>query len=105
MESIFSATFIVTLLAAGVRMAIPILLRSSNPQIIAVDEITQGEDLSAMACVANCGVSFLATIHAADREELLRKPLFAALMEMSVFERGIRISCSEGKRQYEVETL
>ena len=85
--------------------AIPILLRSSNPQIIAVDEITQREDLAAMACVANCGVSFLATIHAADREELLRKPLFAALMEMGVFERGIRIGCSEGNRQYEVEIL
>lgn len=86
-------------------LAIPILLRSANPQIIAVDEITQREDLAAMAGVANCGVSFLATIHAADREELLRKPLFARLMEMSVFERCIRISCHGGKRHYEVETL
>ena len=86
-------------------LAIPILLRSSNPQIIAVDEITQREDLTAMACVANCGVSFLATIHAADREELLGKPLFAGLMDMGVFERGIRISSREGKRYYEVEHL
>jgi stage III sporulation protein SpoIIIAA len=58
-----------------------------------------------MACVANCGVSFLATIHAADREELLGKPLFAGLMDMGVFERGIRISSREGKRYYEVEHL
>lgn len=86
-------------------LAIPILLRSANPQIIAVDEITQREDLTAMACVANCGVSFLATIHAADREELLAKPLFAGLMDMGVFERGIRISSREGKRCYEVEHL
>ena len=86
-------------------LAIPILLRSANPQIIAVDEITQREDLTAMACVANCGVSFLATIHAADREELLGKPLFAGLMDMGVFERGIRISSREGKRYYEVEHL
>ena len=86
-------------------LAIPILLRSANPQIIAVDEITQREDLTAMARVANCGVSFLATIHAADREELLAKPLFAGLMDMGVFERGIRISSREGKRYYEVEHL
>ena len=86
-------------------LAIPILLRSANPQIIAVDEITQKEDLTAMACVANCGVSFLATIHAADKEELLGKPLFSGLTEMSVFERGIRITCREGNRHYEVEKL
>ena len=37
-------------------IGIPILLRSANPQIIAVDEITVREDLQAMAAAEGCGV-------------------------------------------------
>ena len=39
-------------------VAIPMLLRSANPQIIAVDEITQARDLAAMEEAAYCGVRF-----------------------------------------------
>ena len=85
--------------------AIPILLRSANPQIIAVDEITQQHDLHAMAHAANCGVSLLATIHAGCREELLRKPLFAELLAMGLFTRAVSIHCYNGVRHYEVEEL
>ena len=85
--------------------AIPILLRSANPQIIAVDEITQQHDLHAMAHAANCGVSLLATIHAGCREELMRKPLFAELLDMGLFARAVSIHCSNGVRHYEVEEL
>ena len=42
-------------------VAIPMLLRSANPQIIAVDEITQAEDLLAMEEAAHCGVRFVRT--------------------------------------------
>lgn len=39
-------------------LGIPILLRSANPQVIAVDEITVREDLMAMSAAANCGCGF-----------------------------------------------
>lgn len=86
-------------------VAIPILLRSANPQVIAVDEITAREDLQAMASAANCGVSLLATIHAGSREELVQKPLFRQLMEMGVFQKCVSITARDGVRHYEVEAL
>lgn len=86
-------------------VAIPMLLRGVNPQIIAVDEITSGEDLIAMEQAANCGVKLLATIHAADRRELEQKPLFHRLLEMRVFEKTITIQKCGGARTYQTERL
>lgn len=86
-------------------LGISMLLRAANPQIIAVDEITAEEDLRAMLAAANCGVRLLATIHAADREELARKPLFARLLEMQVFRRLVTIAVENGRRVYRTETL
>ena len=86
-------------------LGIPILLRAANPQIIAVDEITVREDLFAMAAAANCGVALLATIHAADVAELKRKPLFAQLLKLRVFEKAVAITRRDGQRRYEVTAL
>ena len=86
-------------------VGIPILLRAANPQIIAVDEITVREDLLAMAAAANCGVRFLATIHAAGRQELGRRPLFSQLLKVRVFEKAVTIRREDGQRQYIVEEL
>ena len=86
-------------------LGVSMLLRAANPQIIAVDEITAEEDLRAMLTAANCGVALLATIHAADREELARKPLFAKLLEMQVFLRLVTITVEHGRRVYRTEPL
>lgn len=83
-------------------IGIPMLLRSVNPQIIAVDEITEPEDIRAIASASNCGIHFLATIHAADKQELERKPLYADLLSASVFSRAVIIGPG---RQYTVERL
>ena len=63
------------------------------------------KDLRAMLTAANCGVALLATIHAADREELARKPLFAKLLEMQVFRRLVTITVEHGRRVYRTESL
>jgi stage III sporulation protein AA len=81
------------------------VLRAMNPQIIAVDEITASEDIRAMTHAAGCGVGLLATVHGASREELMEKPLYRALMETAVFQKGICISRHDGQRQYRVEDL
>ena len=86
-------------------LGVGMLLRAANPQIIAVDEITAEEDLWAMLTAANCGVALLATIHAADREELTRKQLFTKLLEMQVFRRLVTITVERGCRVYRTEPL
>ena len=63
------------------------LLRGMNPDWIAVDEITQPEDLDAIRQLAGCGVRLLATIHAGSREELEQKPLCRAMLSSGLFRR------------------
>ena len=86
-------------------LGIPVVLRAMNPQIIAVDEITQPEDLRAMALACGCGVGLLATIHAGSVSELEEKPLYRQLLVDRVFRLAIRILRTEEGRTYQVEEL
>lgn len=86
-------------------LAVPMLLRTMNPQVIAVDEITMEEDILAMTMAANCGVRLLATIHAASVEELTRKPLYTRLLETQVFRHAVCIHRTGAGRIYQVEEL
>jgi len=85
--------------------ALMLLLRGMNPQVLAADEITAGEDIAAMETAAGCGVSLLATAHGADRRDLLRRPLYRGLLELGLFRYLVRIHCEGGLRRYEVEVL
>ena len=86
-------------------LGIPMVLRAMNPQIIAVDEITQPEDLRAMALACGCGVGLLATIHAGDVSELEEKPLYRQLLSDRVFRQALRNLRTEEGRTYQVEDL
>ena len=86
-------------------LAIPMTLRAMNPQIIAVDEITVREDLRAISQAAGCGVALLATIHAANVEELQAKPLYQELMAGRVFRQAVLIQTGPEGRLYAVENL
>lgn len=86
-------------------LAIPMVLRAMNPQIIAVDEITVREDLQAMVQAAGCGVALLATIHAANTAELEQKPLYRELLANRVFRKAVLIRVSAAGRSYTVEDL
>lgn len=86
-------------------LGIPIVLRAMNPQVIAVDEITLQEDLKAVSLAAGCGVGLLATIHAADVEELRQKPLYRRMLEDRVFRLAVRITQGPEGRACEVEEL
>ena len=86
-------------------LAIHMALRAMNPQIIAVDEITVREDLRAISQAAGCGVALLATIHAANVEELQAKPLYQELLAGRVFRQAVLIRTGPEGRLYAVENL
>lgn len=82
-----------------------LLLRAMNPQVIALDEITEARDIEAIEAAANCGVRVYATAHAAGVDELRRRPLYRQLMELRAFDTAVVISGAGERRRYEVERL
>lgn len=81
------------------------LLRGMNPQIIAMDEITVGEDLLAVEQITGCGVLLFATAHGIDREDMLRRPLYRDLLASGVFQKLVTIRRRGEKRIYGLESL
>lgn len=81
---------------------ITLLLRTMTPQWIVVDEITSAADISAMEQAGYCGVRFAATAHAADIQDLRRRPLYRQLLSVGIFQRVI---CIDRQRRIHVEVL
>ena len=82
-----------------------LLLRGMNPQVIAVDEITEPADVQAVGEVCGCGVSVLATAHGGSREDLIRRPVYRELLNMRVFERVVILERHGSARKMKVEVL
>ncbi len=56
-------------------------VRSMSPDIIVCDEIMTKSDIEAVRYGVNCAVSFIATLHAQDENEFIRRPLAKTLIE------------------------
>ena len=65
---------------------IEMLLRTMGPSIIGVDEITAREDCDALRQAAWCGVSLLATAHAASLKDYLHREIYSALVQQNLFD-------------------
>ena len=82
--------------------ALIMLLRGMNPQVLAADEITAQEDLSAMEEIAGCGVTLLATAHGAMPADVVLRPIYRELLSRGIFGRFIWIGLQDGARTYQV---
>ena len=86
-------------------MSVMMLLRSMNPQILAMDEISSYEDCEMIRQIIGCGVGILATAHASGPKDFLRRPLYRRLCEEQVFTWAITIRQAGKKRIYQAERL
>lgn len=76
------------------------LLRGMNPEIIAMDEITESEDINAIREVYGCGVGLIATAHANTAAALGDRALYKTLLEERIFENIIEIHMGGADRSY-----
>jgi len=67
------------------KVGIPMLLRTMSPASIAVDEITEPEDVQALIQATNCGVRLLATAHASSAIDFKTRSVYRPLVENHVF--------------------
>lgn len=81
------------------------VLRSMNPQVVAVDEITDREDARAIENAANCGAKILATAHGAGTRDLRERSVYKTLLDMEIFKRAVLIRKDKSIRSYFVEEL
>jgi stage III sporulation protein AA len=65
---------------------IEMLLRTMEPQVIAMDEITAEEDCRALRQAAWCGVSLLATAHASSLQDYLHRQVYTPLVQENLFD-------------------
>lgn len=82
--------------------AVMAVLRAMNPQIVALDEITDPADTEAIFRARNCGVALLATAHAGSLDDLRARPLYRDMLSGGVFENFILIKRTGGEREYQL---
>ena len=78
--------------AAGMNM----IVRSMAPQVMAMDELGNTEDVTALIDALRTGVRILSTAHASTFEEARDRPTLAHLLERGVFERLVVLSRKHG---------
>ena len=61
------------------------VLRSMNPDWIAVDEITEIDDCTALLNAGWCGVNLIATAHAGSVSDLRNRPIYKPIIEKGLF--------------------
>lgn len=67
-------------------------IKNLNPDIVVTDEISSIEDINTINKIANMGISILASIHAENINDLLKKENFNNLIENFSFERYVILS-------------
>ena len=81
---------------------IDLLLRTMSPQIIAVDEVTEEQDAKTLIRAFHCGVQFIASAHAVDRQDLISRPIYKAILDSGVIRRLLILGMDQRCREEQV---
>lgn len=76
--------------------AMIMLLRSMSPNVIAVDEIGNEEDIHAIHNIINSGIKIICTVHGHAIEDIRNKPVLCELINKDIFERYVVLSHKKG---------
>ena len=79
------------------------MLRSMNPQVIALDEITDPADLDAILRAGGCGAAVFATMHADSLETAAARPGMETILP--AFEKIVTIERITGERRVNVSDM
>lgn len=75
--------------------AIDTAVRTLSPDIIACDEISSEDEISAIVKGVNCGVKFILTLHAGGYEELLSRKQAERILETGAFGKVVLLGSGE----------
>lgn len=77
---------------------IMLMIRAMSPNIVAVDEVGNGEDMKAIQEATGCGCKVIATIHGDDLEDITRKSYMEECLRDKLFKRFVFIRRGQGRR-------
>ena len=81
------------------------LIKAMNPDVLAMDEVSSGEDMQAVYEASGCGVRLIATAHAKDIEDFYSRKIYRKLMKMNIFKYCLFIKNTCGVREYSIKDL
>ena len=87
-------------------LAIELATKSMAPQLIICDEITSMQEAKAILESVNSGVSFVATTHAKNFNELMSKEIIKPLIHGNVFDYAVGIKRNQNNKfEYKVDSI
>ncbi|HBK60598.1 MAG TPA: stage III sporulation protein AA, partial [Firmicutes bacterium] len=69
-------------------VGIMIMIRTMSPDVVITDEVGRAEDADALKEASRCGVSVIATAHALDPEDAMRRPAIRDALARGAFDRA-----------------
>ena len=87
----------------GKKEGMEAVLRTMGPETIAVDEITSESDCEGLLHAAWCGVSLIATAHAASKRDLCSRPVYKPLISTKIFDTLVILQKDKSWRMERME--
>ena len=77
------------------------LIRSMAPEVLAIDEVGNQEEIRLLTMASSCGSKVVATIHGTGMEEVARKGYMKKVLEERLFDRYLVLTKKDGVCQVE----
>ena len=83
------------------REGMMMLIRAMAPQVLAVDELGNEEDIQALRMASGCGCKLIATVHGSSLEEIKHKNYMCNVIKDRLFDRYLVLTKRNGRCEVE----